>query len=178
MTLNAVLERLRERAEADPAFEDALEHLARGDGIDDPFAQPPPATRRVAREVNRRRQADRIDRLRERSLTTAQVVDLLGTVSDRRAVDRRRARGTLLGIPDGNRTLHPAWQFDRRRGEVYEGLDRVLSALTESAFDEIDADAIAVAPRPEAGGASVADLLAEGDVDGAIALARLAGDQS
>lgn len=42
----------------------------------------------------------------------------------------------------------------------------------------LDADAIATASRVEAYGASVADLLADGNVDTAVALAMLAGDQS
>lgn len=177
MTLTAVMEQLRARAESDPAFADTLQHLAES-GLDDPFAPAPEDLREVARQVNRRRQADRLAELHGRSLTTREVVDLLASVSDRKGVDRRRHRGTLLGVRHGNRTLHPDWQFDRRRRETRHGLDRVLDALRQVADDEMDADAIAVAARDEAGGRSVADLLADGDIDGAVRLAYLAGDQS
>lgn len=177
MSLNAVMEQLRARAESDPAFADTLHHLVKSD-LEDPYGTAPDDLRGFARQVNRGRQADRIEELRARSLTSSEVVDLLATVSDRKGVDRRRHRGTLLGIRDGNRTLHPDWQFDRRRRETHEGLGEVLGALREVAGDELDADAIAVASRDEFGGASVADLLADGDVDGAVRLAYHAGDQS
>jgi hypothetical protein len=37
-------------------------------------------------------------------------------------VDRRRARGRLLGIRAGNQMLHPAWQLDPRRRDTLPGL--------------------------------------------------------
>lgn len=178
MSLTAVLDRLRDRAESDPALVDTLQHLADAYELEDPFAAPSDDMRQLARHVNRQRQADRLAQLRTRSLTTRQVVELLPSVSDRKGVDRRRARGSLLGIRIGNQMLHPEWQFDRRRRDTRQGLDRVLAALDEVAADPFDADTIATAPRPDAGGASIADLLADGNVDGAVALARLAGDQS
>ncbi|HEX9889540.1 MAG TPA: hypothetical protein VGA69_08700 [Nitriliruptorales bacterium] len=178
MTLAGVLDRLRERAESEPAFADTLQHLADAADVHDPFGEPPADVRHVARQVNRQRQDARFEELAARSLTTMQVVDLLASVSDRKGVDRRRHRATLLGILHGNRMLHPRWQFDRRRRETYQGLDELLEALRQVAADDLDADAIAVTPRADAGGSSVADLLAEGDVAGAVALAHLAGDQS
>lgn len=178
MTLTAVLDRLRSRAEDDPALVETLQHLADAGRVDDPFAMPDEDVRRVARQVNRGRQADRLAHLRARSLTTGQVVDLLASVSDRKGVDRRRARGSLLGVRMGNQTLHPQWQFDRRRRDTHPGLGRLLAALDTVAADPIDADAIATTPQPDADGRSIADMLAEGEVDAAVALARLAGDQS
>jgi hypothetical protein len=178
VSLTAVLDRLRARAEADPALMETLQHLADADPLADPFAVPVDDVRQLARAVNRQRQADRLAQLRARSLTTRQVVQALASVSDRKGVDRRRARGSLLGIRIGNEMLHPDWQFDRRRGDTREGLDRVLAALREVAADPLDADAVATAARHEAAGASVADLLADGDVEGAVALVWLAGDQS
>ncbi len=178
MSVADVMARLRARAEDDPGFLDTLEQLASFE-LDDPFDDPPAATRRIALELNQRRQRERAAQLRQRSLTTSEVVDLVASISDRRAVDRRRARGTLLGIRGIDRqTLHPRWQFDDRRGETHRGLDRVLDALHEHAPDPMDADAIAIAPQPATEGPSIADLLADGDVDAAVALARLAGDQS
>lgn len=178
MSVSTVMDRLRARAEDDPAFLDTLEHLASFE-LDDPFDVPPAATRRIARDLNQRRQHDRADQLRGRSLTTSEVVDLVGSITDRKAVDRRRHRGTLLGIRGiGRQTLHPRWQFDARRRDTHRGLDRVLEALREVAPDPMDADAIAIAPQPAADGASIADLLADGEVESAVALARLAGDQS
>ena len=178
MTVASVLDRLRSRAEVEPALLETLEYLASSE-VSDPFAVPPAAARQLARELNEHRQEDRAAQVRNRSLTTSEVVDLVDSITDRKAVDRRRHRGTLLGIGGvGRQTLHPRWQFDMRRGDTYHGLERVLAALQEVATDPMDADAVATAPQPAAAGASVADLLADGDVDAAVALARLAGDQS
>ena len=143
-----------------------------------PFATTAEDVAELARTLNEQRQGARLSQLRARSLTTGQVVELVMSISDRKGVDRRRARGTLLGIPIGNQRLHPSWQFDHRRGDTLDGLRRVLAVLSEVASDGLDADAIATTPRPEADGASVADLLAEGHIDAAVALAQLAGDQS
>lgn len=176
-TLESVIEQLRSRAEANPAFADTLEHLVTDDVVD-PFARVDDQVRAIARLVNRRRQVSRAEELRVRALTTAEVVDLLPSVSDRKGVDRRRHRGTLLGLKVGNQTLHPVWQFDRRRRDVHEGLERVLAALREVAVDDVDVDAVAVAEWADLGGRSIADLLAAGDVDLAVQIAMLAGDQS
>jgi hypothetical protein len=178
MSLTAVLDRLRERAESDPWLVETLQHLADADPGSDPFATPAEDVVELARTIDRQRQTDRLADLRARSLTTGQVVELVASITDRRGVDRRRARGALLGIRAGNQTLHPTWQFDPRRGDTLAGLDRLLAALSEVAVDAIDADALATTPRVDAGGDSVADLLAAGHVEAAVALAHLAGDQS
>lgn len=178
MTLSSVMDRLRARAEDNPALLDTLEYLAAVE-VADPFAAPPEHARRLARDINRQRQQDRALQLRQRSLTTSEVVNLVASIADRKAVDRRRKRGTLLGITGLDRqTIHPRWQFDPERHDTYEGLAYVLTALREVAADPLDADAVATAPQPGADGSSIADLLASGDVDTAIQCARLAGDQS
>jgi hypothetical protein len=178
MTLTAVLDRLRERAESDPSLVETLEYLADADPVDDPFATPADGVARLARTINRQRQADRLAELRARSLTTGEAVELLASISDRKGVDRRRARGTLLGIRVGDQVLHPAWQFDLRRRDTLPGLSLVLTALSDVAADGLDADAIATTPRADADGASVADLLAAGRAEAAVKLVHLAGDQS
>lgn len=172
------MSRLRARAEADPAFLDTLEYLA-SFKLADPFDVPHGATRRLARDLNQRRQEQRAAELRQRSLTTSEVVELVGSITDRKGVDRRRHRGALLGIRGiGRQTVHPRWQFDARLGDTYRGIERVLAALRATAPDPLDADALAIAPQPAAGGASIAELLADGDAESAVALARLAADQS
>lgn len=178
MTLSSVMDRLRARAEDDPALLDTLEYLAAAE-IADPFAAPSVHGRRLARDVNRQRQQDRAVQLRQRSLTTSEVVELVASIADRKGVDRRRKRGILLGITGLDRqTIHPRWQFDLRQRDTYEGLTDVLAALRVVAADPVDADAIATAPQPGADGSSIADLLASGDVDTAVMCARMSGDQS
>jgi hypothetical protein len=178
MTLSAVLDRLRERAESDPSLIETLQHLVDADPVSDPFVAPADDMAELARTINRQRQTDRLSELRARSLTSRQVIELVASISDRKGVDRRRARGALLGIRAGNQMLHPTWQFDRRRRDTLPGLRMVLAALSEVGADPMDADAIATSPRAEADGASVADLLAAGHIDAAVALVHLAGDQS
>ncbi len=177
VALDRVLERLREKAERSAEFAEALGHLA-ADDLDDPFGRPPDSALAVARRINRRRQHERAEQLRGRSLTTPQVVELIGSVSNRKAIDRRRKRNRLLGLGVGNETLHPDWQFDHRQRDTREGLERVLAALQEVAADPLDADAIMVTPRQDLGGRSIADVFTDGDVDLAVRLIHLSGDQS
>lgn len=178
MSLASTMDRLRARAEDDPALLETLEYLASSE-VADPFDVPPDGARQLAREINQQRQRDRAAQLRQRSLTTSEVVAQVASITDRKGVDRRRKRGTLLGISGlGRQTIHPRWQFDPRRGDTHDRLGEVLDALLEVARDPIEADAIATAPQPSAGDASIADLLASGEVEEAVALARLAGDQS
>jgi hypothetical protein len=132
MTLTAALDRLRERAESDPSLVETLEHLADADPVEDPFATPADDVAKLARTINRKRQTDRLAELRARSVTTGQVVELVASISDRKGVDRRRARGALLGIRAGNQMLHPAWQFDLRSGDTLPGLSVVLAACPKS----------------------------------------------
>lgn len=177
VTLDRALERLRGRARADVYVAEAVEFLA-DEGVADPFERPGEATLALARSINVRRQDARRADLRARSLTTPQVVELIGSMSDRKAVNRRRRRGTLLGARVGNETLHPDWQFDRRRGDTRPDLDRILAALRAVSTDEWAADALMVAARPDLDGRSIADLFADGRTDLVVRIIALSGDQS
>lgn len=79
------------------------------------------------------------------------------------------------GSGSANETLHPDWQFDRRRRDAREGLERVLAALREVAVDALDADVIIVAPRLDLGGRSIAAVFVNRDVDLAVRLIHLSG---
>jgi hypothetical protein len=176
-TLERAIDKIRERASDDPEFAEAVVQFA-SDEVTDPFAPVAPAVVEVARELDRQRQRTRADELRAESLSTVQVVELLASVNDRKGVDRRRKRGTLLGIRAGRDTFHPQWQFDRRRRETWAGLADVLAALRAVTADDLDAHAIAIAPDATVDGRSIAQLLASGDVEAAVQAAHLAGDQS
>lgn len=173
----AVLGRLEDRARDDDGLAETLAFLAADDDVE-PFARPSAAVLAEVRSVNARRQLARTRALASRSLTSAQVVELIGSMSDRRAVDRRRSRGRLLGVKVGYTVLHPEWQFDRRIGEARRGLDRVLKALAEVTDDPVAADALLTEPRADLGGRTLAQVFADGDVDLVVRLLRLAGDQS
>lgn len=178
-TLDRDLDRLRELAQADDLLAEAVSLLAAAPlSTADPFARPPDAMLAVARTLSERRDAARTRALEERSLTTGQVVELIDDLANRGAVQARRRRGRLLGITARQETLHPAWQFSFDRRETHAGLTEVLAALFEHASTPEAADALAVVPQPDADGNSIADLLAAGRVEDAVALAHLAGDQS
>jgi hypothetical protein len=176
--IGALVERLAERARSDDALAETLAYLAEEDAAADPFARPSEAVVAAARDINARRAAARRNALAAEGLTTAQVVELIGSMSDRRAVDRRRQRGRLLGIKVGNTVWHPAWQFDQRNGDTRRGLARILGALAEVAPDPVAADALMTGPHPELGGRTIADVFADGDIDLAVTVIALAGDQS
>lgn len=176
-TLERALQRLRSKAEEDEAFAEAVRFLA-ADVVEDPWERPEPPVLEAARTVNRSREEQRRVDFARRALDTADVVELIGSISDRKAVDRRRRRGGLLGLRIGNRTLHPDWQFDRRRGETRAALGRLLEALREVTDDVLIADALMTTPRDDLDGRPIADVFAEGHVDLAIRLVRMAGDAS
>lgn len=178
-TLTQTLRRLRSKASTDQHLAEALTFLADDDeGADDPFAAVSARVADRVETINRRRIRKRRSDLRARSLTTAEVVAFVEGISDRRAVDRRRHRGRLLGVKVGNALLHPLWQFDPERADTRAGLERVLAALDEVTPGGRSADALMTAPLPDLGGRSIADVFAEGDVDLAVRLVRMSGDQS
>jgi hypothetical protein len=178
--MGAVLEKLAHHAEQDEAFAEALAFLAKThlDPDDDPFGRPSDEVLAVARRMNDRRLDARRQALVDAALTTPQVVELIPSMSDRRAVDRRRHRGTLLGIKVGNTIYHPAWQFDRRAGETRPGLPQVLSALEEVTADAMAAHQLMTTPHAQLDGRSLAEVFADGDTERTVAVLRLAGDQS
>jgi hypothetical protein len=176
--IGVVLERLADRARDDDALAETLAFLAEDDHDGDPFARPSDVILATARQVNARRTGARRGALTADALTTAQVVELIAPISDRRAVDRRRRRGRLLGVKVGNAVWHPAWQFDRRLGHTRPGLVRVLDALAEVTDDPVAAGALMTTPHAELDGRPVADVFADGDVDLAVAVIGLARDQS
>jgi len=173
-----VLQRLADRAREDEALAETLTFLAQDDVDFDPFARPSEAILTSARSVNVRRTGTRRSTLMADALTTAQVVELITSISDRRAVDRRRRRGRLLGVKVGNTVWQPAWQFDRRIGDTRPGLRRILDALAEVTGDPVAANALMTAPQSELDGRPITDVFADGDIDLAVTLIRLAGDQS
>jgi len=178
-TLERDLHKVRELAQHNESVAAAVSFLADDHAADDdPFARPPEPLLGAARHVNELRHAQHDSELRARSLTTAEVVELVDGLSGRAAVDRRRKRGRLLGVSHGRTTLHPAWQFSPVRHATREGLEAVLDALHEHTHDPATVDAIATAPQPDAGDTSIAELLATGRVELAVRLARMAGDQS
>lgn len=178
-TLAHAIRTLEVRASVDPDLADAVMLLAGDeDAATDPFARPDERAMRSARLLNSRRAEARAEAARGGVLTTSQVVDRIPSINDRKGVDRRRKRGTLLGWKVGNESFHPEWQFDPVRGGTWPGLDRVVGALMEICEDPRPANSLMVAPRPDLGGRPLSALLSKGDVDTLIRLILASGDQS
>ncbi len=177
-TVDEALDRLRIKARENPDLAEALEFLAEGNEDGDPFADVSEGALVGLRAINRRRRVHHRGDLARRALTTSQVVALIDSISDRKAVDRRRRRGRLLGVKDGRTVLHPSWQFDPDKAEARDDLDRVLGALDAVTADPWTADATMTTPRADLDGRTVADVFADGDTDLALRLIRMAGDQS
>jgi hypothetical protein len=178
-TLAEAIRTLYDRARHDDFVAEAVVLLAEDLAEpDDPFEEPPPGLLGTARRVNERRQRRRLEAVRSRALDTAQVVNLVTSINDRKGADRRRQRGRLLGWRVGRQTLHPEWQFDRRLGDTRPGLERVLAALREVAPDPLAADVLMTTPREDLEGGTLADLFAAGRIETVVRLILASGDQS
>jgi hypothetical protein len=179
VTVAHAIKVLQERAADDPAVAEVVLFLADdSSGPDDPFGASTDRVRSAARSVNARRQREQREAAAGAALDTVEVVALLRSISDRKGVDRRRQRGQLLGWRAGSRVLHPAWQFDRRRGETRPHLAQVIAALSEVTTDAEGADRLMMTPRDDLDGATLAELYAAGQLDTVLRLVLAAGDQS
>ncbi len=97
-TLNEAIRVLRKHAETDPALAETVLLLAEdAAGPDEPFAEPSQAVRGAARLVNERRQRERRAALLDQTIDTAEIIEIIESIQDRKGVDRRRRRGRLMG---------------------------------------------------------------------------------
>jgi len=112
----------------------------------------------------------------EGTLTVDGVAELLGGVK-RQAVEKRRNRGTLLGLrTSGGAYVYPVCQF--HRGEVLPGLDKFLAAFPADTDPWLKLNAL-LGPSDALGGKRPLDALREGDTAGAVEVAASAveGDE-
>jgi hypothetical protein len=178
-TLAHAIRVLEKQTSEDPDLAEAVLFMAQdAEGTNDPFGDVPEGALRAARLVNERRLRERREAASASALDTAAVVKLLRSVNDRKGVDRRRSRGQLLAWRSGAHALHPAWQFDERRGEIRPGLPLVLNALAQVTPDPRAADALMRAPREDLSGRSLADLLASDRPESVVRLILASVDQS
>jgi hypothetical protein len=99
------------------------------------------------------------------TLTAAGVAELLGGIR-RQAVEKRRDRGTLLGLrTGGGGYVYPVCQF--HRGEVLPGLDRFLAAFP-ARTDPWQQLNVLLGPTDALGGVRPLDALRNGAVDDAV----------
>ena len=122
--------------------------------------------REVALEAARMRNLVRVlrdrARLKEDSLRTGEVEDLL--VVGRERLRQMRERGEILGVVRGERrpTLYPRWQFGAE-GEILEGLPYVISAAQEVGMGPEELHFFMTESDERLGGDPPIDLLRRGE---------------
>jgi len=126
----------------------------------------------LARKVNVERLAAQRAEFRAGAHPTSAVRVLLGDVT-RQAVALRVANKGLLSLQLAGRSYFPDWQFGP--DGPLPGLGHVVAVLTASGRGVLAADALMRAPLEEEGGRTPAQLLAAGDVTGAIHYITSAG---
>ena len=139
---------------------DALDHLPRvgEEGV----------PREVALEAARMRNLVRVlqdrARLKEESLQSGQVEDLLGVGRER--LRHMRDKGELLGVVRGERrpTLYPRWQFSGD-GTILEGLPEVISAARAIDMGNEALHFFMTEPNERVSGTKPADILGKGNTE-------------
>ena len=105
-------------------------------------------------------------------LAAEEAAQLLGI--SRKAVDKRRRQGQLLGLTQGRRGYaYPAWQFDK--GRTIRNLEKVLGAL--QSHDPWMQLAFFLNPNDRLDGTSPADALRAGEVEKVMSAALAYGEQ-
>jgi hypothetical protein len=152
-----LLRRIAERAETEPEVVLPVLRLLAGEIPDDTTtAEPDPALRSVALQINRTRVQQAQRDFVAHAWSAERVAEHLG-VHSRQAVAQRRARGTLLGARVGQSTYYPAWQFGPEG--LAAGFDRIRTLLGEAGLlDARTADDALRMPHSELGGRTLLDL--------------------
>jgi hypothetical protein len=151
-----VIVRAEARAKVDPDFADLLATL-----VDAPTGAAGDYTRDAAHQLNDRRSRDALEEFKAGALPTAAVQGLLGFGTPQ-AVHQLRSRGRIIGMPLGNGTWFPAWQF--AGGQLRADLGRVLELLGRFTTDVIAADRAMRLIRDDLDGRSIADALDRPDL--------------
>lgn len=167
-----VYEQVREREREHPELvSDVLLALAEPDHVVEAGTR----HRRLAATLVDDRAARDLAEFQRQALTTRQIVERVAGVGDRRSVDARRRRGTLLGLTIAGDAYHPDWQLVA--GRTRPRLREVLAVLVPAAGGEpVLADVIMRTPRDELDGASLADLYAADRTDEMIVHLRQRGE--
>jgi hypothetical protein len=145
--------RTEERVLNDPPFALALAAL-----VDAPPQTAGEYRHRAAGELNRLRLADAVEQFKAGALSTFAVKELLHLQTPQ-AVHQLRRRGKLLGLPIGNGTWFPAWQFID--GRVRPDLPVILEHVAAFSTDPIAIDRVMRLVRSELDGRSLVEALAD-----------------
>jgi len=110
-----------------------------------------------------------------RGITSSQVASALGLGIARQAVDKRRGRRALLGVPNGSgEYVYPACQFTSNG--VITGLEEVLRAFQiQSPWTQLS---VLFASAPALGGKTILDALKSGEIERAIGIVASFGEQA
>jgi len=166
----AVTQLLRDAPETEVDRVLATTHAGDEQGLDAALWGPGPSNEQAAAGVlaNLRKQFAGRRALEGESVTRAEAAALLGT-SNQAVTDALEAR-RILGFKRGRHWLIPAWQFDP---ETERG---VLPALGELAAvfpgGVVSLSGWATRPHPDLAGRTPRDILARGETDAVMQLAR------
>ncbi|CAN5784976.1 hypothetical protein BH23GEM5_BH23GEM5_07730 [soil metagenome] len=106
-------------------------------------------------------------------LRVGEVAACLGVSTQ--AVQARRARGTLLALPQANgEHVYPAFQVEQ--AGVLSGLSNLLGAFQD--VDPWTQLSVLLAPSRQFGGRSALDLLREGDLESALRIVATYGEHT
>ena len=169
----SMLRAVARRLEEDPArVLPTLRLLADQDALPEAADE---KTVELARRLNVERLAAYRADFRSHAHPTSQVRVLLGGVT-RQAVALRVANKGLLSLQLAGTSYFPDWQFGP--DGPLPGLNRVVAALTAAGRGVLAADALMRTPLKEERDRTPAQLLAAGDVDGAVHYIAVAGGGS
>ena len=144
------------RARVDPHFAELLATL-----VDAPTGAAGTYSREAAHQLNDRRSRDALEEFKAGALPTAAVQGLLGFATPQ-AVHQLRSRGRIIGMPLGNGTWFPAWQF--AGGQLRADLPRILEMLGRLTTDVVAADRAMRLIRDDLGDHSIATALDRPDL--------------
>ncbi len=146
-----LIERTNDRIRREPDFADVLSEL-----VGAPTSGAGTYTRNAAQALNGQRLDDVVEEFKADALTTAEVKRLLN-LGTPQAVHQLRRRKKVIGVPSGNATWFPAWQF--QPGRIRPDLASILEHLARFSTDSIAADRVMRLVRDDLGGRSLSQAL-------------------
>lgn len=177
-------DRVQARVLADAWFADVvadLDRVAAWRDDDRSGSRPPQVSTATLRHLNASLRARQDVEATTAAVTTRDVIELLPELNNRGAVHSRVERGHLLAFKTaGGRNRYPRWQFDlRHRDRTVPVIDDLVRMCREQfAGDVVAFDLMVRARQDRLGDRSIADLLADGRWDDAIAAATTTAEQA
>lgn len=147
-----LIERVAEAVDQDPARVRPVLQLLVGEEPELDLQLRP-----LADSLNTARRGHAMEEFMAGAITTDGAIERLPSITTRQGVHRLRKARRLWGRTIGNTTWFPAWQFGA--GGLRDDLGEILDRISAFTTDVVAADRIMRLPRPELGGATIAEAL-------------------